>query len=369
MNKPERTYSLAILPGDGIGPEVMEQALKVLDALKDELGVRFETRVGLIGGAALDASGDPLPSETRQLCSDVDAVLLGAVGGPQWDHFEGDKRPESGLLALRKLLGTYANLRPVLVPQSLASFSPLREDVVAGTDLLIVRELTGGIYFGKPKGRSEEEKGQRAFNTMVYSASEIERIGRVAMDWARRRRGKLTLVDKANVLVVSQLWREVISVLHKREYADIELDMLYVDNAAMQVVLAPTRFDVVLTGNLFGDILSDLAATLPGSLGMLPSASLGGRIGLFEPVHGSAPDIAGQGKANPLAMILSVTMMLDALGERTAAQTVREAVQRALDDGYRTGDLWKEGYNRVSTDEMGAIVSSYAATASSVKVF
>ena len=351
-----RTYKLAVLPGDGIGAEVMQEALGVLDALGVALGFNCETQTGLIGGAAIDAHQDPFPEETRQLCLNADAVLLGSVGGPDWDHHTGAMRPESGLLGLRKLLGTYANLRPVLVPTSLSSFSPLREDGVAGTDLLIVRELTGGIYFGEPKERSIHEGEEYALNTMVYSAGEIERIARVAMGWARRRSNRVTLVDKANVLVVSQLWRDVVTSLHAREYADITLDMLYVDNAAMQLVLDPTQFDVIVTGNLFGDILSDLAATLPGSLGVLPSASLGGHVGLFEPVHGSAPDIAGKGIANPLAMILSAAMMLDEVGESTAGQAVREGVKQVLDEGYRTGDLWREGCHRVGTSEMGKLV-------------
>jgi 3-isopropylmalate dehydrogenase len=300
-----RSYHIVILPGDGIGPEVIQEAIEVLKAVAQASGfqVSFEERP--VGGAALDQTGDPFPPTTREACLAADAVLLGAVGGPQWDHFTGSKRPESGLLALRKALQTFANLRPVVVPEALASTSPLRREVVAGTDLLIVRELTGGIYFGEPRGRVEEKGLRSAHNTMVYDESEIARIARVAMIWAGRRRNKVTLVDKANVLVVSQLWREVVLEVHTREFPEVSLDMLYVDNAAMQLVLDPTQFDVIVTANLFGDILSDLAATLPGSLGMLPSASLGGSVGLFEPVHGSAPDIAGQSKANPLAAVLS----------------------------------------------------------------
>ena len=357
MNK---SYSLTVLPGDGIGPEVMNEALRVVHALGDAVGYSCTITEALIGGAALDAHDDPFPVETQNACLTADAVLLGAVGGPNWDHHVGDKRPESGLLALRKLLGTYANLRPVAVPESLASTSPLRSDIVAGTDLLIVRELTGGIYFGEPKKREVKGEGEVAYNTMVYSTDEIHRITRIAMQWARRRRNKLTLVDKANVLVASQLWRDVVRDMHEKEYSDVELDMLYVDNAAMQLVLAPSQFDVVVTSNLFGDILSDLAATLPGSLGMLPSASLGGRIGLFEPVHGSAPDIAGHGKANPLAMILSAAMMLDTLGQETAASAVRDAVQQVLNEGNRTGDMWKEGCTLCTTEQIGQLVTKYA---------
>ena len=360
MDKSARNYTLAVLPGDGIGREVMDQAVALLKALGEALNVTFHFRNGLIGGAALDATDDPFPEETQQLCLASDAVLLGAVGGPKWDALVGDKRPESGLLALRKLLGTYANLRPVMVPEVLASSSPLRHDVVAGTDLLIVRELTGGIYFGEPKGREAVGEGEYAYNTMVYDTAEIQRITRIAMEWARRRKNKVTLVDKANVLVASQLWRDVVRELHENEYRDVELDMLYVDNAAMQLVLGPTRFDVVVTSNLFGDILSDLAATLPGSLGMLPSASLGGATGLFEPVHGSAPDIAGQNKANPLAMMMSTAMMLDELKLENAASAVRKGVQHILDKGYRTGDMWKEGCTRCSTEEMGRLVTEEA---------
>ena len=360
MSTAQQTYNLAVLPGDGIGPEVMQEALAVLDELGTASGIQFNTRHGAIGGVALDAFADPFPEETRALCLDSHAVLLGAVGGPAWDHHVGDKRPESGLLALRKLLGTYANLRPVYVPEALASSSPLRADRVGGTDLLIVRELTGGIYFGEPKERVKTDTGEKAYNTMVYDTREIVRIARIAMEWARRRKNKVTLVDKANVLVVSQLWRDVVKALHQAEYSDVELDMLYVDNAAMQLVLAPTRFDVVVTSNLFGDILSDLAATLPGSLGMLPSASLGGAIGLYEPVHGSAPDIAGQAKANPLAMILSVAMMLEELGLAHVASAVRHGVNVVLDEGYRTGDMWQEGCTLCSTHEIGALVRKHA---------
>ena len=360
MDTTHKKYAITVLPGDGIGPEVMHEALRVVHELGDVVGYTCAITEALMGGAALDVHGDPFPVETQNVCLTADAVLLGAVGGPKWDHEVGDKRPESGLLALRKLLGTYANLRPVAVPESLASSSPLRRDIVSGTDLLIVRELTGGIYFGEPKGREKKGDGEVAYNTLVYRTDEIRRITRIAMQWARRRKKKLTLVDKANVLVASQLWRDVVREMHKQEYSDIELDMLYVDNAAMQIVLAPSQFDVVVTSNLFGDILSDLAATLPGSLGMLPSASLGGRIGLFEPVHGSAPDIAGEGKANPLAMILSAAMMLDSLGQATAATAVREAVQRVLDEGNRTGDMWKEGCTLCSTKQIGQLVAQYA---------
>ncbi len=353
-------YNIVTLPGDGIGPEVVQETLNILNAVGKAYGYSLNVSEYVIGGAALDRDGVPFPERTEEACKAADAVLMGAVGGPKWDHFTGAKRPESGLLALRKALGTFANLRPVTVPESLASSSPLRSERVAGTDLLIVRELTGGIYFGEPRGRRETADGRVAHNTMVYHEHEIERITRVAMKWARLRRNKLTLVDKANVLVASQLWREVVTELHLSEFSDVELDMLYVDNAAMQLVIRPKQFDVVVTSNLFGDILSDLAATLPGSLGMLPSASVGGSVGLFEPVHGSAPDIVGEGKANPLATILSGAMMLDELGELDAAEAIRQAVEEVLGENYRTRDMWQEGLKLVSTTEMGALVREKA---------
>lgn len=351
-----KSYKIVTLPGDGIGPEVVAETLKVLHAVAVPAGFSINVDEHLIGGAALDAANDPFPGTTREACLAADAVLMGAVGGPKWDHFTGAKRPESGLLALRKALGTFSNLRPVSVPESLVSSSPLRPERVAGTDMLIVRELTGGIYFGEPRERKETESGRVAANTMVYDEHEIVRITRVAFKWAGRRRKKVTLVDKANVLVVSQLWREVVSEVHAAEFSDIELDMLYVDNAAMQMVLNPAQFDVIVTSNLFGDILSDLAATLPGSLGMLPSASVGGRVGLFEPVHGSAPDIVGEGKANPLATMLSGVMMLEELGELAAASAIREGIDAVLAKNYRTRDMWSEGQKLVSTIEMGDLV-------------
>jgi 3-isopropylmalate dehydrogenase len=347
MNQPQ-TYRIAWLPGDGIGRDVTRAALDVMEAVADAIGFALTVEEHLAGGAALDATGDPLPSTTREACTAADAVFLGAVGGPKWDANTGDQRPEAGLLALRKLLGTYANLRPVTVPAALADASPLRPDRVANTDVLIVRELTGGIYFGEPSGRSEHD----AHNTMRYTTDEVARIAHVAFQQAQRRDGRVTSVDKANVLTVSQLWRDVVTDVHRTDYPDIELSHLYVDNAAMQLVRDPTQFDVVLTGNLFGDILSDLAATFPGSLGLLPSASLGGAVGLFEPVHGSAPDIAGQNIANPIAAILSGAMLLDELGEPQAAAAIRKGVRGALDEGARTADLWTEGQQRASTTEM-----------------
>ena len=345
-----RTHRVVVLPGDGIGPEVTEQSVRLLKALGRANGfsVRLETHAA--GGHALDQCGEPMPEETRRASVSADAVLLGALGGPRWDHETGDRRCEAGLLSLRRLLGVFANLRPVLVPRALAAISPVQ--AAAGTDLVIVRELTGGIYFGEPRGLENGAGPLAACNTMRYSEPEIRRIARVAFRLAGQRKGRVTSVDKANVLEVSQLWREVVSSLHREEFSHLELDHLYVDNAAMQIVLDPARFDVVLTANLFGDILSDLAATLPGSLGMLPSASVGGTTGLFEHVHGSAPDIAGRGVANPVGAILSMAMMLDHLGECPAAAAVRTGVQRTLELGVRTGDLGGNATTREVADSI-----------------
>ena len=329
------TYTIACLPGDGIGPDVTHAALDVMHALADASGFMLDVTEHRIGGAALDADGTPFPESTQTACAEADAVFLGAVGGPAWDANEGDQRPEAGLLALRKHLGVFANLRPVTVPDALAAASPLRQDNVSGTDVMIVRELTGGIYFGEPRARNAEE----AYNAMRYTRDEIARIARVAFRQAQQRDGRVTSVDKANVLDVSQLWRTVVSDVHEAEFPDVELEHLYVDNAAMQLVRRPTTFDVILTGNLFGDILSDLAATFPGSLGLLPSASLGGDVGLFEPVHGSAPDIVGQDIANPTAALLSGAMLLEDLGESDAAAALRTGVADAFDAGLRTADL------------------------------
>ncbi len=352
MTKP-KTYRIAWLPGDGIGRDVTQEALRVLRSAGDAFGFSVTIDEHAAGGAAIDAYGSPLPDETLAAALASDAVLLGAVGGPKWDNLDGSLRPEAGLLRLRKELGVFANLRPVVVSEALAGGSPLRKEIVAGTDLLIVRELTGGIYFGQPRGRNAVE----AYNTMRYSADEIERIARVAFEWAGRRSGRVTSVDKANVLDVSRLWREVVSRVHNEEYPDLSLEHLYVDNAAMQLVRRPSEFDVLVTGNLFGDILSDLAATLPGSLGLLPSASIGGTVGIFEPVHGSAPDIAGQDKANPIAAILSVAMMLDYLEENESAAAVRRSVDVVLGEGMRTADIWEEGHRRSSTSEFGSRIA------------
>jgi 3-isopropylmalate dehydrogenase len=341
---------IAWLPGDGIGPEVTDVALEVLTAVAD---VTVEVTRGRIGGDAIDADGTPLPEATREMCLASDAVLLGAVGGPKWDDHV--VRPERGLLDLRRSLGVFANLRPVTVDTSAAA-SPLRPEIAGGTDLLIVRELTGGIYFGEPAGRTEESGRRVAVNTMRYDEDEIARVAHVAFRAAQTRCGRVTSVDKANVLAVSQLWREVVSEVHAAYYSEVELDHLYVDNAAMQLVRRPSDFDVVLTGNFFGDILSDLAATLPGSLGMLPSASLGNGPGLFEPVHGSAPDIAGRGLANPIAAILSVALLADDLLQYRIAAAIRSGVLKSLDAGVCTADMG----GGASTIEVGQTIARYA---------
>jgi 3-isopropylmalate dehydrogenase len=346
-------YRIILLPGDGIGPEVVDATVSVLETLAEVAEIEFSFESFPIGGAAIDACGVPLPAKTLAACRASDAVLLGAVGGPGFDGLEQEVRPEAGLLALRKELGVYANLRPVSLPASLAGESPLRESVVAGTDLLVVRELTGGIYFGTPSHRLERE----AVSTMTYSVEEVERIARIAFVRAGQRRGKVTSVDKANVLEVSRLWRDVVSRVHRRDYSDVELEHMYVDNAAMQLIRSPRQFDVLLTGNLFGDILSDLAASLPGSLGLLPSSSVGGVVGLYEPVHGSAPDLAGKDLANPIAAILSAAMMLDDLAEEEAASHIRVAVEAVLARGIRTPDLHKNGTVGVGTDAMAAAIS------------
>ncbi len=348
----KKQYKIALLPGDGIGPEVIAESVALLDAIAAQSNFKFKYTEALAGGDGIDKAGDPMPPETLKICKSSDAVLLAAVGGPKWDDLTGAMRPESGLLKIRKELGVFANLRPVSVSPSFAESSPLRPAEVIGVDLLTVRELTGGIYFGKPVGND----GKEAFNTMRYTVGEIERVAKVAFEKARKRRNKVTSVDKANVLEVSRLWRDTVKRLHAEEYSDVELNHMYVDNAAMQMVIRPRQFDVILTENLFGDIISDVSATLGGSLGLLPSASIGGRVGLFEPVHGSAPDIAGQGKANPTAMILSTAMMLEELGELQAATAIRHGVSAAMGGNARTGDLWHEGYRRVSTSEMGKLI-------------
>lgn len=351
------SHRILVLPGDGIGPEITAEAVKILNACRDT-GLDISLEEGLVGGAGYDAHGEPLPAETLDKARAADAILLGAVGGPKWDKLEDiSKRPERGLLGLRKNLNLFGNLRPAILYPQLAKASSLKPEVVSGLDIMIVRELTGGIYFGQPRG-IEERDGQRVgFNTYVYSESEIERIGRVAFEMAQKRGKKLCSVDKANVLEVTMLWREVMEHLAS-DYPDVELSHMYVDNAAMQLVRAPKQFDVIVTGNMFGDILSDAAAMLTGSIGMLPSASLNERgQGMYEPCHGSAPDIAGQGLANPLATILSVAMMLRySLNESALAARIERAVGTVLDDGLRTADIAYPGTRQVSTAEVGDAV-------------
>lgn len=347
------TKKICVLPGDGIGPEITEQAVRVLKAL--DLG--FETETALLGGAAVDATGNPYPEATQKLAAEADAVLLGAVGGPKWDALPREQRPERGLLGIRKQLGLFANLRPAVLYPELANASSLKPEIVSGLDILIVRELTGDIYFGQPRG-IENRGGERfGFNTMHYSESEIRRIGRVAFEAARKRDKKVCSVDKMNVLETTQLWRDVMNELAP-EYPDVALSHMLVDNAAMQLVRAPRQFDVMVTGNMFGDILSDEASMLTGSIGMLPSASLdeNGK-GLYEPSHGSAPDIAGQDAANPLATILSAAMMLRySFGLEEAAKSVENAVKKVLAKGLRTNDIFEPGTARVGTKQMGDAV-------------
>lgn len=350
-----QNYRITLLPGDGIGPEIMAVAVNVLKVVGKKFDIQFEFQEALIGGAAIDATGEPLPEATLNSCRGSDAVLLAAIGGYKWDELPSDKRPEAGLLGLRAGLELFANLRPAKIIPQLIDASTLKKEVVEGVDIMVVRELTGGIYFGKPKGVFETETGEkRGINTMAYTEAEIERIGKVAFDAARKRGGKLCSVDKANVLEVSQLWRSKITKLAE-EYPDVELSHLYVDNAAMQLLRAPKQFDTIVTGNLFGDILSDAAAMLTGSIGMLPSASLGANApGVFEPVHGSAPDIARQDKANPLAQILSAAMMLRyGLNQADAADYIEKAVFQVLQTGFRTGDIMSEGMNHVGCQAMG----------------
>jgi 3-isopropylmalate dehydrogenase len=354
---------IVLLPGDGIGPEVTAEAVKILRVVDKRFDCAFALQEALIGGAAYEAAGDPLPPETLAACRAADAVLMGAVGGPQWAEAPVDKRPEAGLLGIRKGLGLYANLRPAVVFPELASLSRLRPDLVKnGLDLLVVRELTGGLYFGEPAGEERRDGIRCALNTMLYTEEEIRRIARVGFAAARKRKGRLCSVDKANILAVSRLWREVVEETH-REYPDVELSHMYVDNCAMQLILRPEQFDVLLTENLFGDILSDETAAIAGSLGLLPSASLNGPAGgpgLYEPVHGSAPDIAGQDKANPLAGILSLAMLLDlSCGLPEAAAAVELAVRQVLREGYRTGDIAAglPGEKPVGCREMGDLVA------------
>ena len=347
--------NIAVLPGDGIGQEIIVQALRVLD----KLGLQIEFQQAPVGGAAYDAAGDPLPAATLAVAKEADAVLFGAVGDPRYDSLPRAKRPEQAILGLRKELGLFANFRPAQVYAELAAASSLKPEVVAGLDLLIVRELTGDIYFGQPKGIRQKGAEREGFDTMLYSEGEIRRIARVAFEAARKRSKKVCSVDKANVLETSQLWREVVTQ-ESKQFGDVELTHMYVDNCAMQLVKNPKQFDVIVTGNMFGDILSDEASMLTGSIGMLPSASLDEKgKGLYEPIHGTAPDIAGKGVANPLATILSAAMMLRySLGQAAAAERVENAVKRVLGDGLRTADLYTAGMKKVGTRAMGDAVLS-----------
>jgi 3-isopropylmalate dehydrogenase len=350
-------FKVAVLAGDGIGPEIMPEAIKVLRAATRNSKSPIDFQEGLVGGAAIEATGIPLPEDTVRLCEGADAVLFGAIGGPQWNCLERDRRPEQGILGLRKRLGLYANLRPAKLFDPLADSSPLKPEVIRGLDLIVVRELLGDLYFGSPRGIERTPGGGRAVNTMVYTSEEIQRIAEVAFQLASDRRKKVTSVDKANVLEVSELWREVVGQVGKR-YPGVQLQHLYVDNCAMQLIRDPLQFDVILTSNLFGDILSDEAAMLTGSIGMLPSASVGGKVALYEPVHGSAPDIAGKGVANPIGMILCGAMMLrHSLRLFQEAEAIEKAVISVLAAGYRTEDIRQKGSQVVGTKEMGDLIA------------
>lgn len=352
-----KKHNIVVLPGDGIGPEVMAQVRKVIGWLERKGGLSFEITEDKIGGAAFDEYGVPFADSTLATCRKADAIIMGAVGGPKWGGVEYNKRPEAGLLRARKELGLFANLRPALVFDALAEASSLKTEIVRGLDILIVRELTGGVYFGEPRGIEDLGNGERrGINTQVYTTSEIKRVGRVAFELARKRGNKVTSCEKANVMESGKLWREDMTALHAAEFADVQLEHMYADNCAMQLLRNPRQFDVIVTDNLFGDILSDEAAMLTGSLGMLPSASLGapGTPGLYEPVHGSAPDIAGQDKANPLATILSFSMALRySLSEGAAADRIEAAVQDVLGSGIRTADIMADGCTLVGCDAMG----------------
>ena len=349
-------YKIAVFPGDGIGPEVVREGTELLSRVAKLYDFNVEYEQGLVGGASIDAHGKPLTEPVLKLAKQSDAVLLGAMGGPKWDSLDYSIRPERALLALRQELGLFANLRPVKLFSALASASTLKREVVEGTDLLVVRELTGGIYFGQPKGVTKLPDGtERGVNTEVYTTPEIERIARVGFDAARKRRNKVTSVDKANVLEATELWRKVVTRVHKDGgYEDVKLDHMLVDNCAMQLIRDPKQFDVIVTTNMFGDILSDEAAMLTGSIGMLPSASLGGKVGMYEPVHGTAPDIVGKDMANPLATILTVALMLrHSLNQGKAADRIEKAVEEVLDEGYRTADIKDPGGKLIGCKEMG----------------
>ena len=351
-------YNIAVIPGDGIGPEVINEAIKVLDAVGSKYGHEFNYTQVLAGGAAIDAAGECLPQETIDIAKKSDAVLLGAVGGPKWDSLPSDKRPERALLGIRKELGLFANLRPAIMFDELKDACPIRpEKVEGGLDLLVVRELTGGIYFGE-RGYKDTDMGRAAYDIEQYSEGEVKRIAKVAFDMAMKRNKKVTSVDKANVLESSRLWRKTVAEVAK-EYPEVELENFYVDNTAMQLVYNPKQFDVIVTSNIFGDILSDEASMITGSLGMLPSASLAeGNFGMYEPVHGSAPDIAGTGKANPMATILSAAMMLKyTFGLSDEADAIESAVKKTLAAGYRTPDIMSESKTPATTEQIGSLIA------------
>ena len=351
-----QTYKIAVIKGDGIGPEIVNEAIKVLKVVAQKFNFGLEFEDYLMGGIAYDLTQNPLPDETIKGCLEADATLFGAIGGEKWDNLPRELRPESGLLRLRKSLEVFANFRPAKVYDELVEASTLKPEVVQGVDMLVVRELIGGIYFGTPKGRDKE----RGFNTMVYSVEEVKRIAHTAFSAARKRNKKVCSVDKANVLDVSQLWREVVSEVAK-EYPDVELSHMYVDNAAMQLIRNPKQFDVILTGNLFGDILSDEASMLSGSIGLLPSASIGGKAAIYEPIHGSAPDIAGLGIANPIATIASAAMLLRySLGEIAAAEAIDNAIEAVLKEGFRTKDIANFGAKEICTcEQMGSVIAEH----------
>ena len=343
------TYKIAVLKGDGIGPEIVDEAVRVLETVGRKLNIEFDYSEGLIGGIAIDTVGSPFPAETQRICEEADAILFGAIGDPKFDNDPSAKvRPEQGLLAMRKTLGLYANIRPVAAYDSLLNLSPLKESITKGADFVVIRELTGGIYFGEPRGRSEN--GATAFDTCVYTKEEITRVAKMAFEYAMTRRKKLTVVDKANVLATSRLWRETVQAMEK-DYPQVAVDYMFVDNAAMKLILQPTYFDVVLTENMFGDILTDEASVITGSLGMLPSASKGSKVSLYEPIHGSFPQAKGKGIANPIATILSAAMMLEDLGETVAGKAIRMAVDKVVAEGFLTSDL--NSINPHSTTEVG----------------
>jgi 3-isopropylmalate dehydrogenase len=350
-----KTYNIAVIKGDGIGPEIVDEAIKVLNSVGVVENIKFNYKEYLLGGAAYDAVGEPCPDETIKGCLESDAVLFGAIGGYKWESLPKEKRPESGLLKLRKELGLFANIRPAIIFDELVNASTLKPEIIKGVDLVVVRELTGGIYFGEPRYKDKE----KAYNTMIYTRKEVERIAHVAFKEAMKRNKKVTSIDKANVLEVSEFWREIVEEVAKN-YPEVELNHMYVDNAAMQLIRNPKQFDVILTGNIFGDILSDEASMIVGSIGLLPSASIGGKVGLFEPIHGSAPDIAGEQKANPIATILSAAMMLEYLNELNAAKRIKDAIKKVLALGYRTPDLAEfDAKEVINTSKIGDLIGEY----------